>query len=42
MKETPPLILFSKSKYMYASEISSSSTFIVLSIEFQLKAAALK
>ena len=42
MLETPPLIFFSKSKYKSAPEISSSSSFVILSIASQIKADALK
>ena len=42
MYETLPLILYSKNKYMSASEISSGSSFVILSIAPQLKVGALK
>ena len=42
MQETPPLIPFSKNKYIFASGISSSSTFVILSIASQIKPGALK
>ena len=42
MQENPPLITFSKDKYISASKTSSISTFVILSISSQLKPGALK